>query len=149
MTTYDQRARAQAARQLSPISKGGKGQIIKITTPFVGALDPATDTVTTGSPTVRTGSGIVVEYTTFLRSGLRNEHGSLIKGGDKQLLLSPLDLTGAPLAPRPQVDDKVTLMVDDGSGGLTDGDSFTITSLAPLSPAGLDIMFDCNIRGST
>lgn len=136
---YDLQARLDAAEELKLKAQGGSGQQITITTPFVGQFDPATDTTTTGDPTVRTGSGIVIEYTTFIRSGLRNEAGSLVQAGDKQMLLSALALDGSILTPPPAVNDKVTL---------ENGDSFTITSLAPLSPAGVAIYFDCNIRGA-
>jgi hypothetical protein len=139
MSDYDIEARQDAADELAPKSQGGSGQVIVVTTPGAGAFDAATDTTSAAAPIERTGSGIVLEYTTFIRSGLQNQPGTVIKAGDKQMLLSPFGVDGLPLEPPPAVDDLVEL---------EDGSKFTIASFAPLSPAGTAIYFDCNIRGA-
>lgn len=139
MTAYDVRARASAGRALAPIARGGKGQVVVLTRVTVGAYDPATGTIPQVI-TSQTTSGAVFEYTSFLRGGLRNEPGSLILAGDKQILISPFKADGTPLDPPPQTDDTVTL---------ADGSTFTITHNSPLSPAGTAVIFDCNIRGAT
>lgn len=123
---------------LAPIAQGGKGQAITLTRIVAGTYNPTTGTVEGGGPVYQTTSGAVFEYTTFIRSGVRNESGTLILAGDKQLLLSPMKADGTPLDP-PAVNDTVTL---------ADGSVFTITSLAPLSPAGTPVYYDCNIRGA-
>ncbi len=133
---YDVRARATAARLLGPIAQGGKAQAVTLTHKSSG-YEPATDTATPTAPT-QTGSGVVLEYATFIRSGARNEPDSLIQRGDRQLLLSPLNSAGVPLTP-PIAGDTVTL---------ASGVGYTITAVAPLAPAGTVIYFECNIRGA-
>lgn len=101
------------------------------------AYDPATGSNTASTPASQSGFGVVLEYSTFIRSGVRNQPSDLIRAGDRQLLLSPLDASGAPLGP-PKSGDKVT------ASGVT----YQITSVAPLAPAGDVIYFECNIRGA-
>lgn len=137
MTAYDVRARASAARMLAPIAQGGKGQTIILTRVTPDDYDKTTGTIPAVT-TTQTTSGAVFEYNTFIRSGVRNEPGTLILAGDKQLLMSPFRADGTPLDP-PAVNDTVAL---------ADGSVFTITSLAPLSPAGTPVYFECNIRGA-
>lgn len=136
MTAYDVRARATAARLLAPISQGGKAQAITLTHTAPRAYDTAAGT-TTPVVTTQTGSGVVFEYNTFIRSGIRNEPGSMVQAGDKQLLLSPLKADGTALT-APQVNDTASVA----------GVVYTITAVAPLSPAGTPIYFECNIRGA-
>jgi hypothetical protein len=141
MSAYDTQARETAARLLGSISRGGKGQSITLTRAGVGGVyDPATSTVSTGADTVQSTSGVVLEYGSFERGGQRNDPGALIQIGDKRLLLSGLTLAGAPLSPPPGPGDTVTL---------ADGVAYTITSAAPLAPAGTAIFFECNIRGAS
>lgn len=139
MTAYDLEAREDAAAELAPVSQGGSGQEITLTTLQTGVFDPATDMTTPDATITQDTSGCVFEYTTFIRAGVRNEPGSTFLAGDKQLLLSPYRLDGTPLDPPPGINDRVTL---------ADGSKFTIMSRAPLSPAGTPIYFDCNIRGA-
>jgi hypothetical protein len=146
VTAYDVRARASAARALAPIASGGKGQPITLTRVTNGDYDEATGTIPQVT-TTQTGSGAVFEYTTFIRSGVRNEPGTLILAGDKQLLLSPFKADGTPLDP-PQTNDTVTFDVLDGAGNVIGTKTATITALAPLSPAGVAVYFECNIRGA-
>lgn len=137
MTAYDIEARADAEEMLALIADDGFGQVIVLSRTTTGAYDTST-----GKPgvtsTTQTGSGVVLEYSTFTRAGVQNTPGSLIQAGDRQLLLSPVDANGQPLNPPPAVDDLVTL---------ADGTTYTVTSAAPLSPAGTPIYFDCNLRG--
>ena len=113
------------------------GQPVTLNVPGGRVYDPTTGqtTVVGGGP--ETGSGVVLEYNTFIRSGLKDEAGTLIQAGDRQLLLSPVKADGTPLtAPKPQF--TVTI----------GGRDYTITAVAPLSPGGEVIYFECNIRGA-
>ena len=138
MTAYDVRSAATAARMLAPISQGGKGQPVIITKPqAAGTYDPTTGAVTNATPTTQTGSGVVFPYTTFIRSGIKDEAGSLIRAGDQQLLLSPFAADGTPLTP-PEANDQAQI------GSTT----YTITSVSRTAPAGTPIYYECNIRGA-
>jgi hypothetical protein len=81
---------------------------------------------------------VVFEYSAMIRSGVRDEPGSLIASGDKQLLLTPLKSDGTALD-APKVGDRATL---------ASGVVYTVTAVAPLSPAGTVAYYDCNIRGA-
>lgn len=137
MTDYDVRAAATAARVLRPKAQGGKGQPITIVHFGPAAYDPTTGT-NSPTQTTQTGCGVVLEYNTFIRSGVRDEPGSLIQKGDKQMLLSPLKTDGTALIP-PVAGDTVTTI---------SGDSYTVTSVGALAPAGTTVYFECNVRGA-
>ena len=126
MTEFYTRAKESADRMLR-----SKGQAVTITKRTAGAYDPATGgaTVTT---TTETGTGAVFEY------GNKNIDGSLIKVGDKQLLLSAFRAAGGALT-APVVNDTVTL---------ASGTVYTITQVKALSPGGMDVLYDCNLRGA-
>ena len=109
------------------------GQLITITRSTEGAYNPATGAATVTTST-QTGVGCVFPYS----PGLRNQPGSLIAENDQQLLLSTLNSAGATLNPVPTVNDRITLV---------DGTAHTIEAVQTLSPAGIDIMHDCRIRG--
>jgi hypothetical protein len=111
----------------------GKGQTVTLTTQSSGTYDPAT-----GSATVTTSTqyayGAVFEYNT-LQGGRYNGEETLIKEGDKQLLLSAYKTDGTALT-APVVNDTVTIS----------GVVYTITRIKPLAPAGTTVIYDCNIR---
>jgi hypothetical protein len=111
----------------------GKGQAVTLTHVVPGTYDPSTGGVT-NTTTTQSGSGAVFEYGTK-EAGIYNAPGSLVKVGDKQLLLSALNVAGAAL-PAPVVNDTVTI------GGVT----YTITQVKVISPAGTPVMYDCNLR---
>ena len=123
MTDFYSRMQATANRLLK-----GKGQSIVITRQISGAYDPATGgaTVTT---TVQTGTGAVFDY------GNKDIDGTLIRQGDKQLLLSAVNAAGT-LLTAPILDDTVTI------GAIV----YTIKQVKALSPAGTTVMFDVNLR---
>jgi len=108
----------------------GKGQSITLSHVASGVYNPATGVITGEVTTVQTGTGAVFEY------GNKNIDGTLIKVGDKQLLLSALKTDGTELVP-PAVNDTVTI------GGTV----YTITQIKPLSPAGTVVLYDANLRG--
>jgi len=106
----------------------GKGQTVTLTKETAGAYDPATGTATV-TTSAQTAYGAVFEY------GNQNIDGTLIKEGDKQLLLSAFQTDGTALT-APVVNDTVTI------GGVI----YTITRIKPLAPAGTTVIYDCNIR---
>lgn len=61
---------------------------------------------------------------------------SLIKAGDRNLLLAACDANGDPL-PEPPFGAAVTLV---------DGSLYAVTSCKPLAPAGVPVMYDISIR---
>jgi hypothetical protein len=109
-----------------------KGLTVTLTRQASGAYDPATGAAAI-TTTTQTGKGVILPFS----AGLRHLAGTNIAIGDKQLLLSALKSDGTALT-APQLDDKVS----------ADGVDYTITNIAPLSPAGLDIMYDCTIRAA-
>jgi hypothetical protein len=109
----------------------GKGQTVTLTHVVPGAYDPATGATGAATTTTQTGTGAVLDWEA------RRIDGTLIKNGDKKLLLSPLNTAGASLT-APVLGDTVT----DAAGV-----SFTLVDpLGTLSPAGTPILYDCNMR---
>lgn len=106
-----------------------KGQTVTITRRTAGAYDPATGTAAI-TETTQTGKGVILPLAPY-----RKFAGNVV-AGDETLLLSGLNSAGAALT-LPHVDDSVT---DAG------GNVFSMVSVDPLHPAGLDIVIDCVIR---
>lgn len=133
MTAYDLRARATAARNLAPVSRGGKGQEVTLHQPASeGTYDPATDTTTGATPPAdHDGSGIELKYDT------ESVAAGLVAAGDIKFLLSPLKLDGA-LMPEP-VADSWSITVG--------GKPYTIKRVTPTRPAGNVIMQELQLRG--
>lgn len=131
MTAYDVRAKATAGRMLAPIANGGKGQVVTITTTTGGAFNEATDTTTGATTTTQTGSGVVENYSAH------SIDGTVIQAGDIKLLLSPLNSAGAAIT-KP-VADKSTVTLADGS-------AWAVKRVDPLSPAGVVVLFELQMR---
>ncbi|MFZ2407008.1 MAG: hypothetical protein WAW41_17875 [Methylobacter sp.] len=107
----------------------GKGQSITLTRQIAGAYDPATGAASV-TTTTQTGTGAIFDY------GNKNIDGTLIKAGDKQLLLSAINAAGTALT-APLLNDTVTIS----------GVVYTLVApLKTISPAGTTILFECNIR---
>jgi hypothetical protein len=104
------------------------GQALTITTSVVGEYDPATGT-TSSSVTSHEGYGVLLDYGLH-GSGSYNTPGTLVQQGDKQLLLSP------DLVTPPQMDDVVTFSQV----------NYTIKNIKAISPAGVPVLYDCNVR---
>ena len=108
----------------------GKGQAVTLTHVVPGTYDPATGGVT-NTTTTQTGTGAIVEW------DARQVDGTLIKIGDKKLLLSPLNTAGTVLT-APVLGDTVT----DAAGTV-----YTLVApLNTLSPSGTAVLYDCNMR---
>ena len=99
------------------------GQVVTIRTQTPGGYDP--ETGTSAITTVDTvGNGCVFDY------GTDAIDGTMIVQGDKQLLLSPVGMGES------GIDDLAII------GGVT----WRITRVKALSPAGVAVLYDCNIR---
>lgn len=104
------------------------GQSITLTSKTSGAYSVSTGTtaVTTSTQTV---SAVVLDY------GSKDIDGTLIRAGDKRLLMAPQTTAGDDLT-APVVDDTVAV------GSTT----YTVKGIKTLSPSGTVVLFDCNIR---
>ena len=132
MSTYDERARSQAIRNLAPIAKGGKGQAVRIETPARdGQTDPMTDRTTGGSPPVdENGSGVETKYRA------ESVDGDLVQRGDVQLLLSPVTVDGMDLSEI--VSDLTTVTKADGL--------WLVKHVDTIKPTGLFVMHKLQLR---
>jgi hypothetical protein len=111
-----------------------KGQTVTLTRRAAGAYNTANGTSATTTST-QTGKGVILPFA----SGLRKMAGTNIPAGDKQCLLSALSTAGAAIT-APKVDDMLT----DAGGTI-----YSIVDVAPLAPAGLDIIYELTVRAST
>ena len=108
----------------------GKGQTLTLTRQSSGTYDPATGLAAVTTST-QTGTGAIFDY------GNKNIDGTLIKQGDKNLLLSAFKTDGTDLT-APILNDTVTDV---------NGIIYTIVEpLKTIAPAGIAIMYDCNLR---
>ena len=108
----------------------GKGQSITLTKITAGTYNPATGGFTGAGTSTQTAYGAVFDY------GAKQIDGTLIKAGDKQLLLSAFKTDGTALT-APVLGDTVSI------GGVT----YTLVEpLKIVSPAGTVVLFDVNLR---
>ena len=107
-----------------------KGLDVTLTRRTAGAYNTATASATV-TETTQTGKGVILPL-----AGYRKANGTVIVTGDETLLLSGLASDGTALDP--SVDDKVTAGTD----------TYLLTVVDPLRPAGLPIIFDCVGRRS-
>jgi len=106
-----------------------KGQAVVLKHTVVGEYVPGSGVETTVS--TQYGTGAVVEWDS------NQIDGTLILTGDKRLLLSALNTSGAALT-APVLRDTVT----DAAGKV-----YTLTApLETLSPAGTPVLYTCNMR---
>lgn len=108
-----------------------KGQAVTLTHVTAGTYKPATGAVSSQVTTTQYGYGAVIDWDS------KHIDGTLIKIGDKKLLLSPLNTAGAALT-APVLNDTIT----DAAGKV-------YTLVAPLntiSPAGTALLYECNMR---
>jgi hypothetical protein len=108
----------------------GNGQLLTLTRQSAGTYSTTSGTATVNTST-QTGTGAIFDY------GTRQIDGTLIKAGDKQLLLSPFNSAGAALT-APVLGDTVT-----------DAAGVVYTMVEPLktvAPAGTVVMYKCNLR---
>jgi len=123
--TFYTRLQATANRLLK-----GKGQSIVLTKITAGTYNPATGGFTGASTSTQSAYGAVFDY------GAKQIDGTLIKAGDKQLLLSAFKTDGAALT-APVLGDTVTI----GSVVFT-----LVEPLKEVNPAGTVVMYEVNLR---
>jgi hypothetical protein len=102
------------------------GQTVTLSRQEVSDYDPATGSATF-TATLQSAPGALFDY------GSRDIDGTLIKRGDKKLLIAALGITA------PQVDDTVTV----------NGVVYTIVHIIATNPAATAIMYICTIRGAS
>jgi len=123
--TFYARLQATANRLLK-----GKGQSITLTKITAGTYNPATGGFTGASTSTQSAYGAIFDY------GATQIDGTLIKAGDKQLLLSAFKTDGTALT-APVLGDTVSI------GGVT----YTLVEpLKEVNPAGTTVMYECNLR---
>jgi len=123
--TFYTRLQATANRLLR-----GKGQSLTLTRITAGTYDPATGGMTGATTSTQSAYGAIFDY------GAKQIDGTLIKAGDKQLLLSAFKTDGAALT-APVLGDTVSI------GGVT----YTLVEpLKEVNPAGTVVLFDVNLR---
>lgn len=132
MNVYEQ-GRALAIKELAPVDRGGKGQIITLTYTYTGEYDEATGTAETLTY-VQECSGVEV--------GIKAErvNGTSILTGDAMLKLSPVRTDGQDIVipPDTAVSTKVTL------ANMT---AKAVVAVEAKAPAGLLIALFLQVRG--
>lgn len=134
MTAYDLRARQTAAAMLAPVGSNprAKGQAVTLHQPALTTHDPMTDTSTVTTPAQdHDGSGVELKY------DAQSIAAGVVGKADKRLLLSPLKRDGS-LMPPPEA--------DSWTATLADGLLYTIKLVTPTRPAGVDVMFELQLR---
>ena len=123
--TFYARLQATANRLLK-----GKGQSITLTKITAGTYNPATGGFTGAGTSTQTAYGAVFDY------GAKQIDGTLIKAGDKQLLLSAVKTDGTALT-APVLGDTVSI------GGVV----YTLVEpLKTVGPAGITVIYEANLR---
>ena len=108
----------------------GKGQILTLTKVTAGTYNPATGAMTGTTTSTQTAYGAIFDY------GAKQIDGTLIKAGDKQLLLSAFKTDGTALT-APVLGDTVSI------GGVV----YTLVEpLKTVGPAGITVIYEANLR---
>lgn len=108
----------------------GKGQSLTLTKVTAGTYNPATGAMTGTTTSTQTAYGAVFDY------GTKQIDGTLIKAGDKQLLLSAFKTDGTALT-APVLGDTVSI------GGVV----YTLVEpLKTVGPAGITVIYEANLR---
>ena len=108
----------------------GKGQSLTLTRITAGTYDPATGGMTGATTSTQSAYGAVFDY------GAKQIDGTLIKAGDKQLLLSAFKTDGTALT-APVLGDTVSI------GGVV----YTLVEpLKTVGPAGITVIYEANLR---
>lgn len=109
------------------------GAVISLSWSVVASYDPSNPSAPPSPPVTVQAGGVVLPYSS---NKIGTQPDSLIRAGDRQLLLAALDVNGAAL-PEPPPDAEVTL---------ADGSVWLVKNPQPLAPAGVPIMYDITIR---
>lgn len=108
------------------------GQTVTLTRRAASSYDPAA-----GAPTVTTSTQTAVAVI-LPKSPIRDMSGTAVPSTQRQCLLSALSTSGVALT-APKVNDTLTD---------TNSDVWVITEVSPLSPAGLDILYELTLKGA-
>ncbi|MFZ6773032.1 hypothetical protein ACO0LB_10000 [Undibacterium sp. SXout7W] len=100
------------------------GQRVTIKRITSGDYDPATSAASIAT-TLQMGTAVILDF------GIKDIDGTLIKTGDKRMLLSAIGITP------PQVDDIV----------MFGASTCQIKNTNPLDPAGIIVFYDVHLRG--
>jgi hypothetical protein len=103
-----------------------KGQAVTLTSHSAGAYD-----TTAGAATLTDTQVVTVGVLLPLSRGLAHIPGTNIQASDQQLLL-PGDIA------QPSLDTTVTIGSND----------YTLVEVKPLNPGGVNILYDCLVRGA-
>ncbi len=124
MTDY---AKAAARADASLRRKGG---LVTLCREVPGEYDPATGGPGAGTVAEYDGTGVKLNY------NQDDVDGTLIKQGDQQLLLSPLQRGGSPM-PTPTTSDTV----------LIGAKVYTIANVIDLQPTDTSVLYTLQLRG--
>jgi len=108
-----------------------KGQTVTLTARTAGSYDTSTGSASI-TETTQTGKAVILPLAHY-----RKAQGNVV-AGDETLLLAGVDTTGAALN-APKVDSLVT----DANSKV-----YTVIAVDKLAPAGLNIIYDCVVRGN-
>jgi len=116
-------------RSMSNQQLKDKGLACTITKQTAGTYSTSTG-VASVSTSTQSAYGALFDYEN------KNIDGTLVKKGDRKLLLSALNTAGAVLT-APSVNDTVT----------ANSVTYTIVAIRPIAPSGVAVAYDCQIRG--
>ena len=116
-------------RSMSNQQLKDKGLACTITKQTAGTYSTSTG-VASVSTSTQSAYGALFDYEN------KNIDGTLVKKGDRRLLLSALNTAGAVLT-APSVNDTVT----------ANSVIYTIVAVRPIAPSGVAVAYDCQIRG--
>jgi hypothetical protein len=136
MIAYDVRAQRQAARDLAPKSKGGKGQAVTLNYQGPGAYDTATGAMVQPIPAAQDSSGVELAYEAHRIDGTN------ILTGDTKFMLSPLTIQGVGVVLAGANDAGETTLT------MADGVPRRVISIEPFKPAGLLVYAYLQLRGA-
>lgn len=134
MSSIYDRGRDLAIRQLAPIPKGGKGQVVTLTFTIPGDYDPDAGEAS-NTTTIQTGSGI--------EKGIKVDrlNGSTILAGDSEFVLSPVQTNGQGLNLPDEIPLGTTIT-------LASGQVKQVVGHDPKRPSGLLISDTLHLRGA-
>ena len=117
-------------RSMSNQQLKDKGLTCTITKQTAGTYSTSTGVASVSTSTQSAAYGALFDYEN------KNIDGTLVKKGDRKLLLSALNTAGAVLT-APSVNDTVT----------ANSVTYTIVAIRPIAPSGVAVAYDCQIRG--
>lgn len=105
------------------------GQTVTLSRIVPGTYDPAAGETTPDTPQAQTATAALLDYN-LIASGQQFADGSMIRIGDKRLLIAAEGLAWAP--------DEMTTVTDNG------GTVWQLEKLTALAPAGIPVLYKAN-----